>query len=62
MTDGGPNNATLTVMLLIYRYAFKYYDMGIAAAMGLTLFIILLVFTIFYFRITKKLGLDKTAA
>ena len=62
MTDGGPNNATLTVMLLIYRYAFKYYDMGVAAAMGLTLFIVLLVFTIIYFRITKKLGLDKTAA
>ena len=32
---GGPNNATLTVLLLIYRTAFVYVKFGTAAAMSL---------------------------
>ena len=27
-----PNNASLTILLLIYRYAFMYFDFGVAAA------------------------------
>jgi multiple sugar transport system permease protein len=30
--SGGPNNSTLTIVLLIYQYAFKSLDMGYAAA------------------------------
>lgn len=54
MTGGGPNNATMTVMLLIYRYAFRYYDFGVASALGFTLFIVLLVVTAIYMRVTRK--------
>ena len=39
-TSGGPNNATLTVLLLIYRYAFQNSlggDYGMAAALSLML-------------------------
>lgn len=35
--SGGPNNSTLTVVLLIYQYAFKSLDMGYAAALALML-------------------------
>lgn len=35
--SGGPNNATLTVVLLIYQYAFKSLDIGYAAALALML-------------------------
>jgi multiple sugar transport system permease protein len=54
MTKGGPNNATLTIMLLIYRYAFTYVQFGAAAAISLCLFIVLLMLTILYFRLTKR--------
>lgn len=35
--SGGPNNSTLTVVLLIYQYAFKSLEMGYAAALALLL-------------------------
>jgi multiple sugar transport system permease protein len=35
--SGGPNNSTLTLVLLIYQYAFKSLDMGYAAALALML-------------------------
>lgn len=35
--SGGPNNSTLTVVLLIYQYAFKSLDMGYAAALAMLL-------------------------
>ena len=53
LTQGGPANATLTVMLLIYRYAFGAGgggDYGAAAALSLMLAGCLAVFTAVYFR------------
>jgi multiple sugar transport system permease protein len=41
LTGGGPNNATVTVVLLIYQYAFKHNDFGSAAALGLLLMVFL---------------------
>jgi multiple sugar transport system permease protein len=35
--SGGPNNSTLTVVLLIYQYAFDSLDMGYAATLALML-------------------------
>lgn len=35
--SGGPNNSTLTIVLLIYQYAFRNLDMGYAAALALGL-------------------------
>ncbi|MFB3896129.1 MAG: carbohydrate ABC transporter permease [bacterium] len=58
MTKGGPNNATLTIMLLIYRYAFTYVQFGAAAAISLCLFIVLLGLTILYFRLTKRFQVE----
>lgn len=44
--SGGPNNATLTVVLLIYQYAFKNLDVGYAAALALVLAGIIMVATL----------------
>lgn len=51
MTGGGPNNATMTILLLIYRYAFTYMDMGVASAASLLLFIVLAVLSFIYFKL-----------
>lgn len=50
MTQGGPNNATLTVVLLLYRVAFEQFRFGYASAMAWALFLIILVFTLLVIR------------
>ena len=50
MTEGGPNNATLTAVLLIYRKAFHEFYMGFASAMAWVLFVIIMTFTLLVFR------------
>jgi len=44
--SGGPNNSTLTVVLLIYQYAFRTLDMGYAAALAILLALIIMVVTL----------------
>lgn len=44
--SGGPNNSTLTVVLLIYQYAFKSLDMGYASALAVVLAFIIMIVTI----------------
>jgi multiple sugar transport system permease protein len=56
-TGGGPNNATLTVMLLIYNYAFGNSlggAYGEAAALSLMLVAFLAVFSLIYLRATRS--------
>jgi len=43
--SGGPNNSTLTVVLLIYGYAFKLLDMGYAAALAVMLAAVIMLIT-----------------
>jgi multiple sugar transport system permease protein len=55
-TGGGPNNATMTVLLLIYKYAFQNSlggDFGMAAALSVMLAAFLAVFTAGYYRLTR---------
>ena len=48
------NPDTITVLVLIYRYAFVInHDFGMAAAMSLLLFIVLGLFSALYLRITR---------
>jgi multiple sugar transport system permease protein len=56
-TGGGPANSTLTVLLLIYRYAFQNSlggDYGMAAALSLMLAAFLAVFTAGYYWLTRR--------
>jgi multiple sugar transport system permease protein len=51
---GVTNTDTITVMVLIYRYAFAVNnDFGMAAAMSVLLFIVLGVFSALYLRLTR---------
>src|SRR5665647_2635989 len=56
-TSGGPANATVTVLLLIYRYAFGQSlgsDYGMATALSLLLALFLGVLSLVYFRLTRS--------
>ncbi len=50
MTQGGPDNTTLTFMLYLYRNAFSYFQMGYASAMAWIFFAIVLALTLVLFR------------
>ena len=54
MTGGGPGDSTVTVLLLLYKYAFYYNDFGTASALSLLLFVVLGVFGLFYVRLTRR--------
>ncbi|MEU0569096.1 sugar ABC transporter permease [Nonomuraea sp. NPDC005983] len=53
-TGGGPDNATLTVLLLIFRYAFQDGDYGRAAALSFLLAIVLGLLSAAYLRATRS--------
>jgi multiple sugar transport system permease protein len=56
-TDGGPDNATLTVLLLVYKYAFQNTtggDYGKATALSLMMAAALAVLSLVYFRVTRR--------
>ena len=55
MTDGGPNNASLSLGLTSYKMAFSYMQVDRSMALGTVSFFILLVATLFYFWMQKKL-------
>jgi multiple sugar transport system permease protein len=50
LTNGGPNNATLTMVLYLYREAFQLFHFGYAAALAWALFAIILVFSLVVVR------------
>jgi multiple sugar transport system permease protein len=56
--SGGPNNSTLTMVLLIYQYAFKSLDMGYAAALALGLAVIIMGVTIVQRTLFKEEQVD----
>jgi multiple sugar transport system permease protein len=56
-TSGGPANSTLTVLLLIYNYAFGNSlggDYGMATALSLMLAVFLALFSLVYLRATRS--------
>ena len=54
ITNGGPRGSTTLISLLVYNYAFKSYDMGMASALAWIMFIIVCVLTIIAFTSQKK--------
>ncbi|NJN82027.1 MAG: sugar ABC transporter permease [Caldilineaceae bacterium] len=49
-SEVGPLNSLLVYMVLLYRNAFRYFQMGYASAMALTLFAALVLITILLAR------------
>lgn len=60
LTKGGPNNSTLTVVLLIYRYAFETKrDLGMAAALSVLVLVVLVAVSVLQLRalgVSRKEG------
>ena len=54
LTGGGPANATLFVLLYLYRKAFLIFQMGYASAIAWVLFVIILIFTLLQFGIARR--------
>ena len=50
LTNGGPNNATLTAVLHLYRTAFQNLQFGYASAQAWLLFLVVLVFVVVALR------------
>lgn len=54
MTNGGPNNSTVTLVHLIYRTAFQNLDFGYASAMAVVLFFILVIASFINLRLVSR--------
>jgi putative chitobiose transport system permease protein len=52
MTKGGPQDATLMLGYYIWSEAFEKYDMGYASAVGLVLWVLLIVMALLNYRLT----------
>lgn len=54
LTQGGPRNATKTVVFYLYEKAFKELDISYASTMGLVLFVFILILSIANLLLSKK--------
>ena len=57
MTNGGPNNASVSLMQLVFRYAFEYYDYSRASAVSVIVGVMLVLLTLLYNKVNKKMDL-----
>jgi len=53
MTDGGPLNSTLSIVLFMYREGFKYFKLGYASAIAYVLFGIIGLFSLLQYKLSK---------
>lgn len=54
LTNGGPNNATLTIGMYLYQNAFQYFDFGYASAIGYALTLIIGLISILQMVILRR--------
>ena len=54
---GGPVNATLSVVLFMYKEGFRWWNMGFAAAVAFVLFLVILAATLLQIRLQRR-GLE----
>ena len=54
LTDGGPGDATRSVVMYIYQQAFQRLDFGYAAAVSWTLFLVIMAVTLVQFLVSRR--------
>jgi ABC-type sugar transport system permease subunit/ABC-type glycerol-3-phosphate transport system substrate-binding protein len=54
MTQGGPLNSTMSIVLYMYNYGFKFFKLGYASAVSYVLFAIIFIFTMVQFKFKKS--------
>jgi multiple sugar transport system permease protein len=57
MTQGGPLNSTLSLVLLMYQQGFRWWNMGYSAALAFVLFAFILAASAVQSLIRKRLAL-----
>src|SRR5690606_26018710 len=53
MTRGGPSDATLSIVLLMYREGFRWWNLGYAAAVAFVLFLLILAVSALQLRLRR---------
>jgi multiple sugar transport system permease protein len=53
MTQGGPAQATVTVLYLMYEEGFKWWSLGTASAVAFVLFVIMFAITLLQMRVSR---------
>jgi multiple sugar transport system permease protein len=53
MTQGGPSDSTLSVVLLMYEQGFRWWNLGYAAAVAFVLFLVILAATLIQLRLQR---------
>jgi multiple sugar transport system permease protein len=54
MTQGGPLNSTLSIVLLMYQQGFRWWNMGYSAAVAFVLFLLILLASLAQNRLQRK--------
>lgn len=54
MTDGGPSGATTTLGFYVYKKAYVFFEMGYAAAIAWTMFLLVLVVTVLNWKRSER--------
>jgi multiple sugar transport system permease protein len=54
MTQGGPLNKTVTVVMLMYQQGFKFWRMGYAASVAFILFLLIGAATVLQMRMQER--------
>jgi multiple sugar transport system permease protein len=59
LTGGGPSIGTQTLPLMVYKYAFALLQMGKAAAVAVTMLLVMLALFVIYFRVASHYADEK---
>jgi multiple sugar transport system permease protein len=55
MTNGGPGVSSSTLPVMIYRTAFVDFQVGLASALSMLLFVVLLIFSYYYIKVYNRI-------
>ena len=54
LTEGGPNNATLTIVMYLYQNGFQFFDFGYASAVAYVLVVLIAALSYLQIRFTRE--------
>ena len=54
MTQGGPLNSTLSIVLYMYQEGFRWWNMGYSAALAFILFFIILIVSLIQLKVQRE--------
>jgi ABC-type sugar transport system permease subunit len=53
MTNGGPGDSTISIVMHIYETGFRSFQMGLASALAMVVFVVIMIVTLIQLRISK---------